>query len=403
MERHPVAAALSSRAREARTRICAEIIRVCRGRWDSGIRALVLTGSLARNEATFVEDNGQCLLFGDTDCFWVFHDTASLPSPESAAAAMREIEKALLESGFVVQIGASCVIPSYFQQLRRHISAYEIRETGEVIWGDRQVLALIPAFGAEQISREDAWRLLANRVVEQIEVLAVSNESERPAAGALRYRTIKLCLDIATSFLVFAGRYRPSYQERQLALDDLAVNPSAASPLPIGAFADLIRDCTHAKLTGAPLRVSDEQILEDSARYAKLLWEWELLQLGGAIEHPFGKDPLAHWMRQQPLRGKLRGWASVLRRTGWVRQWREWPRWARLARCASPRYWIYGAAAELFFAYADAACDNRDWSDVMLRLPVPVESRVVPEEVVWQFAAQRVARNYRVFLETTAA
>src|SRR6266851_563875 len=54
--------------------------------------------------------------------------------------------------------------------------------------------------------------------------------------------------------------------------------------------------------------------------------------------------------RKQTVAARLRGWASLLRRTGWFRSAGQWPRWARLSISASPRHLIYAAAVQLFWS-----------------------------------------------------
>jgi hypothetical protein len=310
------------------------------------------------------------------------------------ASAAQEISDLLRVRGFVVQVGLGCVQSSYFRGLPKHISAYEIRASGQVVWGDGDILSLIPAFPADQISREDAWRLLANRMVEQLEALAGTRD---PA-----YQTVKLFLDMATSYLVFAGRYQPSYRGRQLALESLAGEPAAKAdvPFPLKSFADRIRDCTRFKLTGGDLPISYDELSRDSVRYAQLLWRWELQRLTGETGSVSDTGLMLRWMKQQPAQVRIRGWASVLRRSGWHRSWRQWPRWMQLLTLASPRYWVYGAAAELFFSRAHAGASEENWTRLVKRLPLPDETA---EQLTWDAAARSVAANYRRFLETTAA
>ena len=160
----PVAAAL-------RDLICAETRAVCQQTYGQTLRAIVLTGSLARNEATFVERPDGSTLLGDAEFLLVFHSGAPLPSAGDAQRMRVEIEGRLLRRGLRGTVTVSGVPPSYLRRLRPSIFAYELTAYGSVIAGDRSVLDLVSRFAVSEIPLEDAWRLLANRIVEQLETL----------------------------------------------------------------------------------------------------------------------------------------------------------------------------------------------------------------------------------------
>src|ERR1041384_5894704 len=63
-----------------RQRICRATSEAASRKWGTSLRAVVLTGSLARDEATFVDKGLQRTLLGDADFFLIFHDDAPLPS-----------------------------------------------------------------------------------------------------------------------------------------------------------------------------------------------------------------------------------------------------------------------------------------------------------------------------------
>jgi hypothetical protein len=203
----PVAAAL-------RDLICAETRAVCQQTYGQTLRAIVLTGSLARNEATFVERPDGLTLLGDAEFLLVFHIGAPLPSASDAHRIRVEIEGRLLRNGLHGTVTVSGVPPSYLRRLRPSIFAYELTAYGSVIAGDQSVLNLVPRFAVSEIPLEDAWRLLANRIVEQLETLRELPVDETPLPDNVHYRTVKLVLDTATSFLVFVGGYKPTYAER---------------------------------------------------------------------------------------------------------------------------------------------------------------------------------------------
>ena len=400
---------VSDRARMARALISEEVARIVPARYGNALRAVVLTGSVARDEATVVRRPRGWKVLGDAELYLVFHDRAPLPTPEAIAAVCEEVSKALAKRCLLIPIGFSPVDGPYFERMPRHILTYELRACGCVVWGDAAILDLIPAFTPAEMSLEDAWRLLANRIVEQLEAIVCKGQSDDPFSEEARYHTTKLYLDMATSYLVFVGHYRPTYRERAKALRDLATDGStvSAAPFPLLPFAQLVSECTRFKLQVGDTDVK-QGCWEDCVHFAHLLWKWELIRLTGAVNQGSDTDLMMRWMKQQPLKTKVRGWVSVFRRCGWFRSWRQWPRWIRLARRASPRYWVYTVATELFFQLPAAASANHtdfgrgaDWKLLADRLPLADMADVQPEPQ--PRLAQLTAFNYHSLLESTIA
>jgi hypothetical protein len=325
------------------------------------------------------------------------------------------------------------------------IFAYELRTCGQVVWGEREILSLIPAFSPPDIPFEDGWRMLCNRMVEFIEVLDPVVEKPANPSPEGRYRMTKLYLDMATSFLLFQGAYAPTYLERAERLRALASSrevesrgvESCSLPFPLRDFVRKVAYATKLKLHGG--NEVDVQAAEQSREgifswpelvtYARGLWRWELERLTGCrgtasrtlSGSPAGPDEMGtasrtladrqlmrKWMRFQPARKRLRGWASALRRCGWHRSWRHWPHWLRLGWQASPRYWVYAAASELFFRLpvilkgdgAGAEVDSqlrsiRSW------LPVPGDLPRMGGSLGWRDVAADIAWNYHALLYRT--
>lgn len=389
---------------DPRRTICEQTVRICTERFGQGLRAVVLTGSLARDEGTFAGDR---TLLGDADFFLVFHKSTRLPGTAEMQVAEREIKDALERLGLTVSVGLGPVDTSYLQRMPPHISTFELRSRGCVVWGDSDILSLIPSFPAANISREDAWRLLANRIIELLEAIASSTRRDDLGSHEIQYRTIKLFLDMATSYLVFTGGYLPTYRDRELALKKLVKDPvaQAEAPFELGPFAELVSACTQFKLERGNIRVPFEKLSEDAPRYASLLWQWELKRLTGETRDLSGVELMLSWMTRQPVKARVRGWASVLRRSGWHRSWREWPRWLRLGWRASPRYWVYSVAAEVFFRSPGLNEPRRENSheiepacNLPLREPPSTMCGVHLLDL-----AELTAINYRRFLEATTA
>src|ERR1700681_1715909 len=98
--------------------ICEESVRSCSKHFGDSLRAVVLTGSLARKEATFIGQEGCLELLGDADLFLVFEDGAELPSPGDVELLAREIEASLMLRRILCHISFGICRSDYFRKLR---------------------------------------------------------------------------------------------------------------------------------------------------------------------------------------------------------------------------------------------------------------------------------------------
>jgi len=395
------AVGVRSAAADLRDLICAETRAVCQQTYGQTLGAIVLTGSLARNEATFVERPDGSTLLGDAEFLLVFDSGAPLPSAGDAHRMRLDIEGRLLRHGLRGTVTVSGVPPSYLRRLRPSIFAYELAAYGSVIAGDQSVLNHVRRFAVSEIPLEDAWRLLANRIVEQLETLQGLPADETPLPDDVHYRTVKLVLDTATSLLVFVGGYKPTYAERSVSLRELADSPGAAEwPLPARAFADAVVDCTEWKLSGRPSDGSSRAFWRRAVAYAQAIWAWELARLLKIGNQPSAGVLMRQWMQRQPVGDRARSWASVLRRSGWLRSLGYWPRWMRLALRGSPRYLVYSAAGDLLFSIGSVP--RTTVRRIRRCLPVVSYMPSDPSNSVGHLATDILANYNRFLVETSA-
>jgi len=387
--------------------ICEEVARLCQQVYREGLRAVVLTGSLARDEATFVKDDEGALLLGDAEFLLVFGDGETLPTDADVELIRQKLEERIAHRGLRADVTLTAVRPDYLRRLPPSIFAYELRACGEVISGDASVLSLIPDFAPADIPLEDAWRLLANRLVEQLESMDELLEARPTLSPRAHYRTVKLHLDLATSLLVSVGRYAPTYGERAQNLRAGAgpEAPMALWPLPLDQFVADVTSCTAWKLSATGPALDGERALwERGIAYAQALWRWELSRLLGSDPGAPASALMTQWMRSQPVAGRLRGWAHVVRKRGWQSSWREWSRWLTQASYGSPRHLVYSAAAALLFelsAAANGAGLPPQLAQLWARLPM-AQANGHAEDSLRSFAAS-VVSNYKTFVVETRA
>jgi len=391
--------------------ICEETARLCQQVYRDRLHAVVLTGSLARNEATFVKDNQGCLLLGDAEFLLFFGERARLPSDTDLRVIREKIEERIHRRGVRAEVKLSAAGLNYLRRLPPSVLAYELRACGETLAGDAEVLRLIPKFTRDDIPLEDAWRMLANRLVEQLEGVDELLEGRPALSSGTYYRTVKLYLDMATSLLVFVGSYAPTYAERAKTLALLAEPQGHVTswPFPLRPFADKVAACTEWKLSTASLDAGGgREFWEGAMDHARALWGWELARLQGGDANALSAQLMVRWMQRQPMRERLRGWAYIIRQNGWHRSWLRWPQWARLALAASPRYSVYAAACDVLFgirspdSLAAKGSNSRSlWQELSRQLPVVTCAGPANGGPPWRDLATDVLLNYRKFLVNT--
>jgi hypothetical protein len=389
--------------------------RSCVESFKNRLRAIILTGSMARHEATIALEDEQSRVLGDAELLLIFHDHADLPAQEAIEALGKSIEKSLRLQQVSCPISLSAGKGAYLRGLPPHIFGYELRECGRVVWGEASILSLIPPFSTADIPLEDGWRLLSNRIVEHIEVAQAWNAQVQEMPPFLQYQTIKLCLDTAASFLLFAGAYAPTYSGRQEALDyilETAPEKERFSFLQ-KTFAQQVSLCTQWKLgagePGIDLNLG-RRFWESVVSSACAVWKWELSILTGLAAHADFHELCKKSMRAQNARQRARGWLFVLRESGWLRSWRRWPNWVGKVWQGSPRHWVYLAAFELF-SRLDALLGNKgadpgldvNWTEVREWLPLTGNRQANSVRGDWRQLASEIAWNYHTFVEKTRA
>jgi hypothetical protein len=382
--------------------ICAETAEACASSLGIGLDAVILTGSMARDEASFTSDGQHTSVRGDAEFLLVFKPGARVPAVEIVNQIAASVEAKILQRGVACRICMSPVSTEFLKEMQPHIFAYELRECGRVVWGNPNVLSRIPAFAAKEIPLDDALRLLCNRMLELLELVAESGVD----AKATQYATVKLYLDMATSFLVFAGDYRPSYQARMAAISILAANshPGTSLPFPMAEFATKVERCTRIKLSASSEIDFDEAWFVESVRLAHLLWRWELQRLLGIEsrgEEISDAELLARWAGLQPFTARLRGWLRVLRDADLAARRKNAIRWLGSARHQSPRLAVYSASSQLFFRVPELLQNPQDDSIQILGRQLPIRPEPMNGRSDWTKLAASIARNYHQFIEFT--
>lgn len=378
------------------------------------VRAVILTGSLARNEGSIRRSSEDLWrVHGDAEFLILLGSGCPLPIEWDAERNGLEIEAALFNQGIQCPISLGYCHEDFFRSMTPHMFAYETRVTGNVVSGEFDALTLIPPFTPAEIPLEDAWRTLSNRMIELLESMAAFLP---PTSGyvpdEIAYRCMKLTLDTATSVLLFEGQYAPTYAQRATNFSQLAANTEflPGTTLSLKGLADAVMLCTEWKLSGEmPAGYATWQWMQSTCEFAFSVWKWELQRLSGSDSDLSLQKLLAKFMQRQSMGARARGWLYVVRREGWLKSFDRWPRWFAMALRATPRYWTYEAAGELFSRlseYLGSSQSNlRKHSSIeTLKSNLPLwPSGTRADSRDWRNFARAVAFNYHRYLEGTRA
>ncbi len=363
--------------------------------------ALVLAGSLARDEATFLDTGSRWRLLGDAEFLLFCARRRELPAPARLDEISRRAMAWLQARGVDAKIEISACTLRYLRRMPPHQFGFELRRHGRVLLGPPRLLQSIPRFSNRQVPPDDAFRLLCNRLLEWLEhapVLSSSTPAEPPAS----YARLKLLLDMATSYLVFLGQYASTYQrraDRLLALDAAAARQA---PWDLQRFARLVQAATVWKLSlhrpeeGMPAELPSGRELLHAAH---ALWRWEAARLLRLAPQTGDAEIMQAWARRQPRSQRCRGWLWTAR-SGFRSRLRPlpWRHWLRLSWCGSPRACVYRAGLALLFE--PPPLSPRRLLELAKLLPLSGAARnrqeISPPEL-----AREVSWNYRLLLAPT--
>ncbi len=370
--------------------------RICALAGGRKARAVVLTGSMSRDEATLKREGANWRVLGDAT-FLVILDR---PAQLCVAELQRHIEDSLLARGVICKVVVVTSTRTELCRMKPHIYAYELRERGVVLWGDPEVLHLIPQFSAGEIPKEDGWWLLCNRIIEQLESAAEANSVVDNGTG-VRYRIAKLYLAMTACYLLTIGQYRPTYRDRAARLQELAQGNDAVvpPPIPVQRFSRFVSQCTELKLQGDLVDgYVDFPRWHDAVADAEVLWRWTLACTFGLNPNQSRKDLLAAVAARQPIFARAKGWVRAAYVCPLVFS-RHCLRWSRLACSMSPRYLVYRATSELFFTATEpGAITATELATIVATLPL-TRSAAEPR-LSWGVVAMLVAHNFHLLLES---
>ena len=324
----------------------------------------------------------------------------------------------LCDRHFACELEFRAITRRYFEKLRPHIFGHELLSHVFPVWGTAEFLSSAPRFPASAIPLWDAWRMLNNRLLEQLQWVDIFESADQETLIEISYQLLKFHLDLGTSLLLFGGRYEDTYAGRAAALSSwISGGRRLGEPPFLSDIVERVSECTAFKLSpnermgflGIRLDESAEKLRENIRRFVvgliplvHAVWAWEAAQLAGlsSDEQLTDESLRQRVLRYQPQREKLRGWAKLIL----MPEVRKQPGFTRRALSlllrGSPRYLVYLVATELFFRLPDILLKGpQDIELAGLEVYLPVRfARHSQEARMWWRLRSDVLTGWRLFL-----
>jgi hypothetical protein len=327
------------------------------------VAGVLLTGSFARGEGTIIANGeNKSRWLSDVECLVVVQGGV-VPMWE-IQRSMRQIESdtnsdcASVARGIKVELRA--ILIEGMMRLRPAIFTEELCQHAKLLWGDPTSIPVprVPPNGTA-IAKSDAFRLLNNRIIEQI---AIRSEYAQQLSDSTRvaYSLTKFWIDLGTSLSVFLECYRPGYQSRQKPFEDaLHLNQQILGQEMSNRLIARFRNAMAQKLgrTG----ISSEDIageFDEAVEIARATWDWESNQLIGTNTAAGDwRRIFARLSRVETAAQRFRDWARLFRQPSRLRQ--LGPRaMLTAARVGSLATLIYGSGCMIDFFWDDIGTEG---------------------------------------------
>lgn len=336
------------------------------------VQAILPLGSLARGEASVCRDGDRFVLLGDMEFFVVLGRPFSVGRARKTCKDLSHRASTALSvrPGEVEVDLAPTSVDRLARTSDRTMFACDLRTNRRCVWGDPAVLDALPPPEPAAIPKEDALRLVSNRIVE----LAMAQDSGDPLREA--YWKAKVLLDLAGSLLAYRGRHESSYARRFEALSRLVAGAGSLAWVagPEG-FLRRLPWATRWKLEPSKIGLGDGSLAptgDQVAAWTRAVWEWEVREWLGGGPGVSTMELVSRYKSRESARERLRGWLKFAVHPLRPRGALGLGRFLRLLPQASPQTLLY---ASIILDVAGNQDGREDWRRRALGL-VPVE---VPE------------------------
>jgi hypothetical protein len=327
------------------------------------VAGVLLTGSFARGEGTVIaHPRSRSRWLSDVECLVVVK--GGIVSKQEIQRSMRRIEhdsnsdRANAERGIKVELRA--ILTEGMTRLPPAIFTSELREHAKLLSGDPAAIPLPPvSSNGVEISKRDAFRLLNNRIVEQIAVRAEYAEGTSDLT-ATAYSLAKFWIDLGTSLSVFLGCYRPGYRSRQKPVEEALRAHQDILGAEMGErLISRFRNAMGQKFGEVGFPSNDlAGEFSEAVEIARATWNWESGQLlGTSAAATDWRGIFARLSSLETAAQRVRDWARIVRQPSGLRQ--LGPRaMLAAARVGSLATLIYGSGCVIDFFWDEIGSDR---------------------------------------------
>lgn len=347
--------------------------RVCESAAAPCVAGVLLTGSFARGEGTVIpHPRTKSRWLSDVECLVVVR--GGIVSGREIEQSLRQIEletnsdRANAERGIKVELRA--ILAQGMARLRPAIFTRELCEHAKLLWGDPAAIPVPPAPSSRAaISKHDAFRLLNNRIIEQIAVR--SEHADRTSDNTTTaYSLAKFWIDLGTSLSVFLECYQPGYRSRQKPVEAaLRAHQEILGAEMSGRLICHFRNAMAQKLGKAGFPSHDPaHEFSEAVEIARATWNWESGQLLG-MSTAVGdwRGIFARLSSLETSAQRFRDWARLFRRPSRLRQLGPSAMLAA-ARVGSLATLIYGTGCGIDFFWDEIGSDRGPGTEMVAEL-----------------------------------
>lgn len=228
---------------------------------QKNVKAIILTGSVARNQANFKQISGETFLESDIDVVIVVRTRSLLKSLLRVKKLSRIVTDHLHDLRFLSEVSLSVVTEKAITAAKPSIFMFDLITNGKVIYKSIQNNLVFRNFSIQDVPKSDIYRLLFNRMVEALNSFVtncVYNKFEEQKNVLILRPLEKLNLAIIQSIIAQEGImiFNPS----QYIYDQLGKNPVLEQDSRIQDISKLLNELQQKKKSNSLSRAELEKL-----------------------------------------------------------------------------------------------------------------------------------------------
>lgn len=253
---------------------------------ERNVRAVILSGSFAINEGSVLFTESGPLFLSDIDLLVVLDSREAHARSYRDRSELGEACEALFPGAvFSGRFDVGIFLTDELRRLPSRPGVFDLREYGVVLWGDGDVLSLMPEYRESRIGGQEALVLLENRMLSLLGGYPGTDAAVGAVAPSFLYGIARAYTDIATAALCLAGSYRAGYDARARLIDENADGEPIDHLVP-RSLVPLITQWTRFKLEpsvesrhGRNNRAAPDVLWEEAAGAVLDTWKRGVLYL----------------------------------------------------------------------------------------------------------------------------